>query len=257
MLLAVVLLPTLFLRCARAAPNLQLSEQVVRYLPYSRGANLNGDRFFSVVGGCGPNEDEVWLFARCRGTSGLLVMSRSIDGGITFSKPSPVLQGDPVHNAAVVPMAPLLSAGPSAGPWLLLIGGRSIDPQRSEFSATEKALKSGVKAFALSRNATFGNKDVALPLFSPPGILNGGGAHSPSHCKEGRNRYKDWCEFDGRFSAVFWKGKYWLYSRLNVAWGKDPPTPPPTHNPRDPSCRRSTVLRCLRPSSWRSSLSPQ
>ena len=69
----------------------------------------------------------------------------------------------------------------------------------------------GLQAFAMSPTAR-----RAEPLFNSATILEGG----VGGCVERRPDHRDWCDFDGRLSLVWWKKRFHLFARANTGVSK-------------------------------------
>lgn len=95
---------------------------------------------------------------------------------------------------------------------LLIVGGKSGNKTVHRNTGVE-----GVKAFAMAN--TGGHVLKAHPavheIFPGKPILQG----TVGGCFEGRDGFSGICEFDGRFSLIFWRQKFWLFARANLDWG--------------------------------------
>ena len=185
---------------ARATVPLRLRERV-NYTPLDPATDDNGDRYFSIVDRCGPTGSEVWLFARS--SLNQIVMSRSIDGGLSFGLPRAVAGASyAAHNFAVSVEGHSGEAHRRAN--LLLIGGQS-----SAFNGFAK----GVRAFVLDR----ATGDVTRSPWDGVTLFNG----TLAGCVERRpwEDFKGICEFDGKFSLVRWGDEYLVYARANLGLG--------------------------------------
>ena len=185
----------------RATLPLRLRERV-SYTPLDQAMNDEGDRYFSIADGCGHSGSEVWLFARS--SLNQVVMSRSIDGGLSFGLPR-VVEGASyaAHNFAVGVESHSSGEGRRRAN-LLLIGGQS-----SAFNGFAK----GVRAFVLDR----ATGELTRSPWDGVTLFNG----TLAGCVEKRpwEDYKGICEFDGKFSLVRWRDEYLVYARANLGLG--------------------------------------
>lgn len=163
---------------------------------------LEADRYYTII----DMNDQYWLFSRRwlhSGRPSTMVMYRSWDGLHFEQVGSNVIKGDSATNGAVF-------RSPNATHSVLILGGRSGDPNLPSHKGLGVV---GIRAFELSRHESRHNRIVEL--FDGKPILQG----NTGGCHEGRAKFKNHCEFDGRLSMVFWKGRYWLYARANLDMG--------------------------------------
>lgn len=167
-----------------------------------RPTQLEADRYYTMI----DMNNEYWLFSRRwlhSGRPSTMAMYRSWDGLHFEQVGSNVLKGDSATNGAVF-------RSPNATDAVLILGGRSGDPNLPSHKGLGVI---GIRAFELSRPES--RRSRIVELFDGKPILQG----NTGGCYEGRAKFKNHCEFDGRLSMVFWKGRYWLYARANLDMG--------------------------------------
>lgn len=152
------------------------------------------DRYFTLL----KTKNEYLLFSRKWLHSGkpqTMAMYRGGDG-VTFDLVSRnVIVGDSATNTAV-----FARAGE-----ILAVGGRSGNPNHPSHRGLGVV---GIRAFQVKN-------DTVESLFDGDPVLQG----DSGKCFEGRKLFNNHCEFDGRLSMVWWKGRYWMYGRANLDLG--------------------------------------
>ena len=213
-----------------------VSVDEVAYAPHFVEAHSNRqDRMFSVLDGCGADQDETWLFCLSGGVVGMLLVSRSRDGGRTFEpNASAVLAGHIAHNTAIAWQKRHRRNSrqhPRANPTLLLIGGRfgRLDGWKlAADSFPPPNLKNG-KATAAGTQPITGMRPVlhagSMVGQHAPFVASLGSPVAPlidsssTRCFEGLANLHGVCSFDGRNSVVRWRRAVWVFARMNVRPG--------------------------------------
>ena len=183
----------------RSCPRTVEVEVTWRFHDARRGDN--GDRYFTAI----ADGERTWMVARSRGPLGVAVLNEvgSPDA------PDVVLRGDTAHNVAVLRISADV---------VVLLGGRSHADDLVEFGDPGLgAQRSRRLVGVLAHELTLSRNSTATPLFGGWPVLDGG-PRVPG-CFEGRSVMSGWCEFDGRLSAVTWRGRVWVYARSNIRNG--------------------------------------
>ena len=183
-----------------------------------------GERYFTVVRDA-PGRGW-WLLSR---RARALFLRWSSDG-LEFSNRKLVLEGDAACNAAALQVQgialvalraiaarnPLVATNGTAfrGDWthVLVVGGKSGD---GSFAPHRRDGVRGAVAFDLDPSGGVLRETFTKPLFQG----NGNGCVEGRGAALGKHDFRGWCEFDGRFSLVYWRDAFVLYARANVRWG--------------------------------------
>ena len=184
------------------------NEDEIRFTKHTDDkAGVEADRYFALVDGCGPSREETWMYARVGHNVDLfgLAVSKSRDGGLTFSAPERVARRVAqltAPNFGILESPPPGSGSVADGPCrrpLVLVGGldQTSEPKK------QGRHHIGVRALELA-SAT--DAAPTANTSAAPVVLRG--AHRG--CVEGRARFTargGACEFDGRASVVFFRGR--------------------------------------------------
>ena len=183
-----------------------------------------GERYFTVVRDA-PGRGW-WLLSR---RARALFLRWSSDG-LEFSNRKLVLEGDAACNAAALQVQgialvalraiaarnPLVVTNGTAfrgdGTHVLVVGGKSGD---GSFAPHRRDGVRGAVAFDLDPGGGALREALTKPLFQG----NGNGCVEGRGAAPGKHDFRGWCEFDGRFSLVYWRDASVLYTRANVWWG--------------------------------------
>jgi len=174
---------------------------------------MTADRYFTVLRAGGA----WWLLTRINRA---LYLRSSADGR-AFARRFQILDDDASVNAGALILgtdalaAVCATDGANFGgvTGILVIGGKSGDGTKLEH---RKDGVRGIRGYSLDlagHHLTEAFGGAAILQGNSPGCVEGRGF------LQGKHNFKGWCEFDGRFSVVFWRGTFWLYGRANIAWG--------------------------------------